>query len=300
MAHRIHPSRILWAFDSDSGDRASEIRALESLAQARRAEDIAIEPVVMRSDAEAESRAADGVPGWPKPTVLFYHGRNPKGSVASLLEYAEATEAELIAVGTHRRRRLWSVFAPSFVHGVLQHADRPVLVTRPETEGRRLFERVLFPTDFSDGSFEALRALVRFLPPGASIVLFHKFEYVVPQTAERMRSDRFCAEFLRRDRSAHETIASRWIEYVASQGCHAEVLFDETGDYLVDGIVTAAGTVEATLIAMTHRDRSFLDGSLSSAEEIVRETSYPVWYLRQPDATARWQMPMAAPLRYAN
>ncbi len=81
----------------------------------------------------------------------------------SLAEMAEKHDVSVIVVGSHGRSLLGRVLLGSVSAGVLHQARRPVLLVRVsiresengttcEAPCDRLFDRILFATDFSDGS----------------------------------------------------------------------------------------------------------------------------------------------------
>ncbi len=87
-----------------------------------------------------------------------------------LAEMAQAHEVAAIVVGSHGRSTLARTLLGSVSSGLLHQTMRPVLIVRvsicESTEGTtcevvcsELFDKVLFPTDFSDGSEHAFHHL---------------------------------------------------------------------------------------------------------------------------------------------
>lgn len=87
-----------------------------------------------------------------------------------LAEMAEAHDVAAIVVGSHGRSMLGRVLLGSVSSGVLHQTMRPVLIipvkicetatgTTCEVACAEVFDKVLFPTDFSAGSEHAFRAL---------------------------------------------------------------------------------------------------------------------------------------------
>lgn len=87
----------------------------------------------------------------------------------SLVEYAEAHEADLIVMGTHGRRGVQRTLFGSVAEEVLRTAPCPVLTTRvPEEDAQTPMvpgvERIVVPIDFSEPSRAALRYSARLAP----------------------------------------------------------------------------------------------------------------------------------------
>lgn len=90
------------------------------------------------------------------------------GDVApALVQFAEKTDVDLVAMGTHGRRGVKRVFFGSTAEEVLRTAPCPVLTTRTEDEaeeGRHSpasVERLVVPVDFSKASRGALQYAAR-------------------------------------------------------------------------------------------------------------------------------------------
>lgn len=118
------------------------------------------------------ARALDGIAAAAHVVV----GHADEGIVAT----AEAVKADLIVTGTHGRTGLKRFFLGSVAEKVVRLAETNVLVSRPATGGEArtgLFERILVPTDFSDASEKALLLAIGLAAPGATIELFHAWQY---------------------------------------------------------------------------------------------------------------------------
>jgi nucleotide-binding universal stress UspA family protein len=95
---------------------------------------------------------------------------------AVLVSTAQDVGADLVVVGTHGRSGIDRWLLGSVAERVTRLSTGMVLVARPLVRPvRRVPDRVLCATDFSEGAALALEAAVRLLPPGGSVDLVHAF-----------------------------------------------------------------------------------------------------------------------------
>jgi nucleotide-binding universal stress UspA family protein len=109
-----------------------------------------------------------------------------------ILEFAKTQGTDLICIGTHGRSGLARLFLGSVAEKIVQYAPCKVLVVRrhekefvDETHPEPSLKRVLVPTDFSDGSREAIRTGAEFASRfGAELHLLHVVEDSSPSVSE--------------------------------------------------------------------------------------------------------------------
>ncbi|MEW6730938.1 MAG: universal stress protein, partial [Acidobacteriota bacterium] len=105
---------------------------------------------------------------------------SPSTSVSTrILEYAQASEIDLIVMGTHGRHGLGHLFLGSITEQVVRQATCPVLTIRESSESKpaQPFSKILAPIDFSSYSHKALvyaKELAAFY--GAQLQLLHVVE----------------------------------------------------------------------------------------------------------------------------
>ena len=81
----------------------------------------------------------------------------------ALRRFIQATQPDLIVMGTHSRGAMNAFFLGSVTQEILRHAGRPVLAVGPGCAApARGYERIVLPTDLSDASREAFPIAVLF------------------------------------------------------------------------------------------------------------------------------------------
>jgi len=104
--------------------------------------------------------------------VTIVQGGDP---FEEIVRVATRHEAELIAMGSHRRRILRDVFVGTTIERVMRTGHLPVLMVNTEPKGP--YRRVLVATDMSEASANALSTAKSLgLLEGAYISLVHAFE----------------------------------------------------------------------------------------------------------------------------
>ncbi|HET8728792.1 MAG TPA: universal stress protein, partial [Alphaproteobacteria bacterium] len=96
---------------------------------------------------------------------------------AGILRQADASDADLIVLGTHREDALRNLFVGSTAWRVLREASRPVLVVKTPVSGP--YRRPLVALDISEGSRRALE-LACALASGTELSAVHAFQVAFP------------------------------------------------------------------------------------------------------------------------
>jgi len=193
-----------------------------------------------------------------------------------ILEAGQATGADLIVIGSHRRRLLRDVFVGTTAERIIRRGSIPVLmVNKPPTHEYR---RVVVAVDLSETSSEALQAAMKlgFLSNG-QVTIFHAFDAMMTTLASASLSQEKIREHLsdatmnaRRDVEAFlAAIDLKGIDYTINLQEGAPVL----------ALKNAVEGLRADLVVLGTRGRTggilkFLLGSV--AEEAIREIDIDV------------------------
>ena len=201
-----------------------------------------------------------------------------------ILERAEETGAELVAVGTRGLSGLSHVLLGSTAQRAIQGSPCPVLAVHPgDSERHRPIRTILVPTDFSDDAERAIHTALQLLAPleqEARLILIHAFnlpiEYTaygpIPTSIHFLRDTGLEAERLLQEKAESLEREGMTVDWVAREGDPAAV------------IAHAAEERGADLIAIGTHGRSGLMHLLlgSTAERVVQHAPCPVMTVRRP------------------
>jgi len=115
----------------------------------------------------------------------------------AIVQVATDNDADLIAMGSHRRRILRDVFVGTTIERVMRTGHHPVLMVNTEPKGA--YRRVVVATDMSDASANALATAQSLgLLDGAYVSLVHAFEpmakgMMIYANVERERIEEYVA-----------------------------------------------------------------------------------------------------------
>ncbi|MCM2279723.1 MAG: universal stress protein [Oligoflexia bacterium] len=192
--------KILWSVDAFQEDANIQKQSIALLGFLARKTGCAVEPVYVLSPDQVNvtveftppwvdqylpaaekalrhSLKEVDIPGLTQPKVIVQNIPSVSRAVQALSNYATATSADVIAVGTHGRHGLPRLIIGSFTESLLLSSRVPILAISPGSRTPDRCEHILFPTDFSEASrsvFGKVVALARDL--GARITLFHHLQ----------------------------------------------------------------------------------------------------------------------------
>ena len=199
-----------------------------------------------------------------------------------ILDYADESGMDLIVMGTHGRTGVRRYLLGSVAEKVVRLSDVPVLSVHPaEVDvGTVPFERILVPTDGSDGASVAIDCATDLATTYDAAL--HAVSVVdTGGMATDVQFDAAMDQLQERAQTAVETIADAANE-AGVEDTPTAVLEGRAHD----AIESYAEDERIDLIVMGTHGRSGLDRYLlgSVAEKLVRTTSIPVLTVRLPDA----------------
>jgi nucleotide-binding universal stress UspA family protein len=310
-------TRVIWAIDPFARQAEAQKSAIWAIQAMTQRQSAYILPVYVASDPRHQIapklrgqfkrqlayEAQDELDSWlgsletPKLKglqplqVIGPTGSSLREQVSELLEFARAENADLIVASTRAKRGPPRWFFGSFVETLSLICDLPLVVVNPHWNPigdslkkpvSRWFERILFPTDFSDESHQALLHLLPFAQKMKSrITLFHKISMglaVMPETAISMVS--LSEEAREAEVEVSRQNAEQWCREARRAGVEADAIID----YYVGEPVAAAVVKEAkrvpSLIAMAG-ESTRLEAQLlgSVTRQVLRDSPYPVWVI---------------------
>lgn len=297
--------RVVWAVDPFAEDPATERRTGAALAHLEKSADaLRVQPVYLvpsPEDAVLGSQSIDARSPWGQrtlrlladlvkkaklrraetPRLLTQPGNSIQLATAELVTYARTENASAIAVGTHSRRGAARFFLGSFAETLVLSSPLPLLVVNPRAESTRAPKRILFPTDFSDGSREAfawVRALSRQL--GAELHIFHRTLLGRDPSRAAFEPPAVPEELWMRLQEGRLSTGRRWLEEARSAGLSAELHVSRSRASVADAVSAAAKRLAPCLVVVASHGNTATARLLGSvARQLVRDAPCPVLVL---------------------
>ena len=174
------------------------------------------------------------------------------GGVWEVVEsVAEEKKADLIVVGTNGRRGIGKFILGSVAEEILRRAKCPVLTVGPHSLPDARFRKIVYATNFGEGSPAAAAYAVAFAEEyRAQLTLLHVIEHL--KTGELVCPHELEAGALDRLRNLVAGDAELWCEpkAVVLEGAPADRILEtaekENADLIVMGVREAKGVVRAT------------------------------------------------------
>lgn len=267
MYQSAYPLKIILAVDVLSEKNRLAQVVLDSLAPIVACnQETKIFPVyVLQVDPDEEQGARDiaatkkaieallsqsSLPGIQKPTILTQS--TSRSTVDSLTQYARDQRADLIAAGTKGR-------LGEFTKALIPRCDIPVYVTHQNAAIHSSVKKVLFPTDFREGSH---RAFLKFLSLSKTMDATITLLYAGKKTKEA------------------NSIAQHWLEEAGQLGLQAEFVNVPIEQSLIQTLKNHSQSMKMDLIAIP-TERSALGAKLlgSTALSIVNDIPLPICVL---------------------
>ncbi len=174
MTHQTHQLTHVLAATDFSGNASAAVDQAAAVARGQDAR-LTILHVDTGHEKDPPSKLANHVGELDDLTVdtVVRQGHADEVIVAVAAEVG----ADLIVTGTQGRTGIARFFLGSVAEKVVRMAQTNVLVARGSNGPEGLFERILVPTDFSDASEKALHLAMLMAAPGATVELFHAWQY---------------------------------------------------------------------------------------------------------------------------
>lgn len=297
-------AKIFWAIDPFHEKPREQLRAFEAITKLFGKRSFEVQPVSMLRLGRYNPDSSQLVAGWhglaltaekkiekllsnikhpslQRPRLIRQEGSSVTSAAAGLLKFALQDEAQMIVVTSHGRKGMERLVLGSFAENLVLHSPLPVLVVNPKSKAKsaQQLKRILFPTDFSDSSYEAFTKTVLLARSvRISVLLFHKVQYIYPDVAPAFFYPAVSAESLKAVRDSLREQADEWIEFGRKKGVRVKLHLDTKEGHPLDEIIRAAKRLgPSTFIAMasqTGKLGAILLGSLT--RQVLRNAPCPV------------------------
>lgn len=211
--------------------------------------------------------------------------------VDSLLDRADATQADLIVAATHGRGAFSRAWLGSVADGLLRHADQPLLLVRPEKGDAApedpAFEKIVVPldgSDFSESVLELASALARAFDGELHLlrVVAYPIEIASPYLPHTVQMNQTVVDEAKK--SAEDYLDGA-VSKLGAEGVRAygHVVVDSQAGH---AICSQCEELNADLVIMATHGRGGIRRALlgSTADKVIRSAHTPI-LVRRPRET---------------
>jgi nucleotide-binding universal stress UspA family protein len=229
------------------------------------------------------------LPGLKEALVIGNEEGSRVKAIKNLATYVKTNGYHYVLASTHARKGAARFFLGSFTETLLLHANVPTIVINPTTTPIHDFNRLFFPSAFSEREFEAFQQTVLFAKDfGSEIDLFHQIiAPIAPLThaagtifgaVQTPVQGYFDEELQKKSEKGEE-----WAKWATEEhGVKVNCLVQNQGAYLSDEILKEAEETKASMIVMTSHKKAATAVMIGSvARQVVRGATRPVWVIHQ-------------------
>ncbi len=303
-------NKIIWAVDVFQEDVSLEKKSAEMVKRMREALDATVTPVFVlspipfvfhpsistpsrrgyraeRQDLEkrlAYTMNALGVESVEPCEVILSRSPSVRSEAEALIKFAQKEKASLIVLSSHARKGVERFFMGSFAETLLLQSPVPVLLVNPQTKLSSKVTDIIFPTDFSDKSKQALREVVTLAKAtSATVQLFHHLEFMTPAYRDidlpsASRMERLMHEREGEMKREKAKQGKEWVERLKTQKVKAKFTLDARPLYTVDAVLSFVAKFKGGLVALTSQsDAGIMEVLGGIARRVARKAEIPVW-----------------------
>jgi len=295
-----HHSTTIWAIDPFA-DKRTQLKVAQHLKEWSRQSDTKIEPTSVLNPGQLRIPAdtadlrdkfkaaaqkafekitqATKLPNLSEPSLVYCPDYSQRKSVHTFLEYAKDRKANLIALGTHSRTGVERWLLGSFAETLILQSTIPLLIVNPKTHLPKKIKTILYPTDLSEASEKGLDKLLPDLKRlKAKLILYHKMDYVLPETYSMIYRSDLYEKYLEEDEARRHKALEKWEKKLQSEGVKVEIVIDDKAAFIPKAITKAAKKHKAQMIALVTQTGPTSAAILGSiARQVVRTSDCPIW-----------------------
>lgn len=293
-------SLSIWAIDPFS-EKAIQLKIARHLREFLSQSSIQVEPTAVLNPGQlrlpqledslkpefkmAAQKALDAItkavkiPNLLPPSFIFSQHYSQRKSVSTFLEFAKERKAEFITLGTHARSGVQRWLLGSFAESLILQSQIPLLIINPKVHKAQKIKTILFPTDLSPACDKGLNRLLPTLERlKAKIILYHKIDYVLPETYSLIYRTDLYNKYLKDDEGNRRAQLEKWSKKLAEKNIKCEIIIDDKPSFIPKAIVSAAKKHKAQMIALVSHTGSTSALFLGSiTRQVVRLADCPIW-----------------------
>lgn len=216
-----------------------------------------------------------------EPVVIFNSKHSARHDVLTAVEFSEKLNAETIFCTAHSKKP-WTL--GSFTETLVLKSKIPIFLIQPKSKSFEQFENIMFPTDFSSSSKNALEALAPVVKKwGAQIHLVHQMlspiDPIVDSGVLTMgggwTSPEKYTESIK-DYSQQELNSMQAICNKHNVECSSHLL--ESSSFFTQDIIDFADEKDMQLMVLSSTADDLLSVIVgSNCRELIRSSKIPVW-----------------------
>jgi len=304
---------IFWAVDPLHEQPQAQLRSFEAITKLFGKKPLTVHPVAVLSlgrynpeKLEFQQKWADVLefadgklhkllspikhPGLQPAAVIKQEGISVSKSAQAFLKHALENGAQMIAVSSHARKGMARLMLGSFAENLVLQSPIPVLVVNPGSKANSAtrLKKVLFPTDFSESSYEAFaRTVMLARALELPIRLFHRMHYLYPEVGPAFFYPAVSNESLKAVRQSIKEQSVPWIEYGKKFGVKVTFELSETTGNVAEEILAVAKKMGPdTVIAMASQSNKAIAVLLGSmTRQVLRTATCPVLVVHPNEET---------------
>lgn len=218
--------------------------------------------------------------------ILAHGSESVRADVKTLVDYAQKNKVEAILVSTNARTGFIQKVLGSFAETLIFESTIPVMTVSPKAKVKLKPGTILFPTDFSDMSWEAFQHVVSFAKSSkAKIKILHQYQgpaQSIPESVSYLQGSKWLKGEKLQDRELQLVYSrlSKWLVWVKKQNIKCEYIIQFGMKNVADATLAQAKEELPWMIAMATITGPVVATFLgSNARKIVRSAECPVWVL---------------------
>ena len=302
-------NKIFWAFDPYSENKEAWKKAVRVIKEIRADKNCEVQPIYFLNQEPVYSISQTSVYAPPSAETLVpiiekvmatnmkeleatqflpakvvpAHSFTNRETVDFMTKYLKDNGCDLLIINTHAHKGLKKLFIGSFAETALLRADVSMLFISPNTQPTDQLNKILYPTDFSDKSFQLFKQMrENGTLVGQEVVLYSKII-----TSPYILSEPYHQGLVGRNISIEKVIqeitdlrrkdAESWVAYAKTQPLRCKIIVDETPGTAAEDFLATIKKTNVDLVVMPSfatRIDTILTGSL--AREVVRSADVPV------------------------
>lgn len=231
-----------------------------------------------------------GARGFKSADVLMVDHSSTRKFAADLGQFAETSGAIMVAANTRAKKSWMPIHLGSFAETLAGTCRVPLLLINPKAKPSAKIPSILFPTDFSKESRNALHRLTPWAAQlDSDIILFNQIErpYIYPEIngTGMLLSLEDSLEEMQKNRARR---ARQWANHLVENGVNCSAVVQRERRSIQVEILELAKKNKVELIAMVNHSAALTQAVLGSvARDVLLQAGCPVLIFYRPKSLSK-------------